>query len=130
MWKSTKTVSRDIRNMQNEMTSLLEEHQKQCLSLLREILLKMEEIQTSTNGNIGNMLEAVAGIRSEIGVVDQKISEMRKETKNGLKACKDKISGTDHRIEEFADAVMQDLSMLDEGTRLLIANMLLGEMGD
>lgn len=130
MWKSTKTVSRDIRNMQNEMTSLLEEHQKQCLSLLREILLKMEEIQTSTNGNIGNMLEAVAGIRSEIGVVDQKISEIRKETKSGLKACKDKISGTDHRIEEFADAVMQDLSMLDEGTRLLIANMLLGEMGD
>lgn len=136
MWQSTKTVSRDGKRAHKELKDSIEDYQKQSQVSLEEILSEIRKMQDKTEDNAQRLFDQIDILKNEIEDINQKVDEIRLVTRDGLsdacirlRECNNKIIETNQQIKEFSDEIKTDISLVEEGTRLVISNMLLNEMG-
>ena len=137
MWQSIKTVSHDVRKSHEILEDSIKGCQRQYQESLERILSEIKKMHDTTNRSISKLSEQIDSLDGKVRELDREVNKMKSKSQEDLSAvqgalkdCSDEISGTNKKLEEFAEDVRQNLSMVDEGTRLVIANMLLGEMGE
>lgn len=137
MWQSIKTVSRDARKVQENLGQSMEDCQRRNDASLEQILFEIRKMHADTEKGIRELSVQMDFLKHKAEDLEQKIDKLQSDAEmrtsgiqEEVRTCTEKLAKTKQSIKEFAEDVKTNLALVDEGTRLVIANMMLDEMGD